>query len=263
MNPTLHVNKIFRIIDEETIDFRKGAVREQVSGAESHPYEPLHGTKRYTRVLSSPDDRICYEVTTRFSERTMIQVDVRRSETESEVTPIGFAMGGTIPALVDCNLLLLELEKRNIISDRREPISIPLLRDQKESRAWDNYIAWACDPRNWNPQVHALNYSPEVRDAASRITTSAQLGDSSFVLQCDYIAQVIRKSGKTIVLCRFVPVCTAGIMSESWYFGMREAIYLLMFIKRILVENAPSKVPATFKSIVRYRELIIDRLAFI
>lgn len=262
--PTVHTNKIFRIIDEESSDFRTTPVREwpRMKSA-ARDYDRLKAPERYTRVLDDPDESLFYEISTKFSDQTLIQIDVRHSGTESEVTPLGIVMGAVIQPLTDQNILFIEQEMRSVISERRKRFFIPLVRDQKESRAWENYVVWASDPRNWSPQIHALNYSPEVRDAGSRITLSAPMGESSFVLQCAYGGQVLRKAGKTVSLCRFVPTCAEGIMSKNWYFGLREAIYFLMVVRKVLSENAPPRVHAAYKNIIRYNEPVIDRLVVI
>jgi len=262
MVPTIHINRIYRIIDEETADFRSTTVWELLgSAAPVRRYEPLREPARYTRVLNKPDTRLFYEICSKFAERTLIQVDARVSETKSRLTPLAIVMGGIIAASIDHNIIFTEIEKRSIISTRRERLFIPVVRTPADSRTWENYVEWACSPDNWGLQLHALNHSPEARDAGSRITLSAPLGESSFVLQCDYGAQITVVNKKTAVLCRFVPVCAAGIMSESWYFGLREAIYFLTVIKKILLENTLPKQARRSKKPIRYPEPALDMLS--
>ncbi|HPI78365.1 MAG TPA: hypothetical protein PLK80_16670, partial [bacterium] len=86
---------------------------------------------------------------------------------------------------------------------------------------------------------------------------------SGFMLQADYAAQVIRENGRTVALCKFVPVCASGIMSSTWYFGLREAVFFLTIIKKLLRENSAARLPKDFQSITRVREPLMDILAHV
>ncbi len=225
--------------------------------------ESLKEPERYTRVLDQPAESFFYEFGAKFADRILLQLDVAYSKAHGEFTPIGAVMGGVIDARIDDNIVCVELEKQAITGPRRNRIFIPVVREKREDREWDNYVTWAANPRNWNPQVVALNYSTKVGDAAKRLAMNAPLGGASFVLQADYCAQVVRKHGRTIAVCRFVPVCTEGLMSASWYFGLREAVYFLTVVKEALSSTAPVENNLHHKNIIRWPEPVIDRLAVI
>jgi hypothetical protein len=251
-------------MDEESRDFRQGAALEwpRVSAVKAAK-DKLRNPKGYTRVLDKPDDYMFYEFTTRFADRTVVQVDVKYSENQDELIPIGIAMGGEVSVPIDDNIILAEKVKNTITGESRDRLFMPLVRQLGAGGDWSTYMAWAASPRNWNPQVVALNYSEKVHEAGAMLTLSSQLGGSSFVLQTGYAAQIVRKSGRTLVVCRFVPVCAEGLLSQSWYFGLREAIYFLSVVKESLKETAPASFPKAHKDIIRYPEPIFDLLAII
>jgi hypothetical protein len=264
MDYTIHDNKIYRIIEEESREFRSTpAISLQQGEPPSPAGEKLKEPVRYTRVLDKPDRRLFYRVGTKFSEQTFIQVNAKSSEVEGRVAPLSIVMGGVVDAVPDSSLMCVEFEERSLVAERRERLFVPLLRNPADSRAWRIYLKWASEPENWTPQAVALNYSKDARNAASRLNLSAPLGESGFMLQADYAAQVVRENGKTMALCKFVPVCASGLMSSTWYFGLREAIYLLTIMKKILKENSAPRLPKDFQPIVRIREPMMDMLAHV
>ncbi|MFA6449002.1 MAG: hypothetical protein WCX65_06035 [bacterium] len=264
MFPTVNIRSLFKIIDEESRDFRIGGALEwpRVSSP-GVAKEPLRNPKRYTRVLDNPDEHLFYEFSTKFADIAVVQVDIRYTDNKDEFIPVGLVLGGAIPVPIDDNILFTEKAKQSITGEIRQRIFVPLARRQRAGTDWSNYIAWASSPRNWTPQVTALNYSTKAHDAGARLTLSAPLGGTSFVLQSPYGAQIVRKGDRTVIACRVVPVCAEGLLSRSWYFGLREAVYFLTVIKQSLKENAPAKFSDANKDVIRYPEPVIDRIAII
>lgn len=264
MIPTLSTNSIFGRIEEESRDFRIGPVSEwPADSSDKVSSDPARSSGRYTRVISKPDGHLFYEVSSKLSDKTLIQVDVKYSEFPGEMTPIAIVMGGVIPAKIDENILYAELAKTEHGVTKHERVFMPMIRPQKDERNWAAYMTWAANPGNWKPQVVGLNYSQKVRNCGERLTLSSQLGGSPVVLQTDHGAQVVRREKRTIAVCRFVPVCTEGIMSRSWYFGLREAMYFLLLIGKSLTESAaagPSPEPA---DVVRRMEPAIRLLTYL
>ncbi len=264
MVPTLNIKRIFRIIEEETRDLRTGVVSEWPRLKDDSGYkESLKEPERYTRVLDQPGEQFFYEFSSKFAGATLLQLDVRYSQVPGEFTPIGAAIGGVIGVPLDDNIACVEIERQAITGPRRDRVFIPMVREKQDDREWENYITWAANQRNWNPQVVALNYSTKILDAVKRLSFTAPLGGASFVLQAHYCAQIIRKSGRTMAVCRFVPVCSEGLMSASWYFGLREAVYFLIVVKETLASVAPAGNTSRLRDIVRWPEPVIDRLAVI
>ncbi len=248
-------------MDEETADFRRTPVNQwQIDASMVRGYDNIKENKRYTRVIDVPDGYIFYDFVTEYFEKAMTQVAYRTSRTQGEITPLKVVFGGVVKTQIDSSILLVEHKNKSIIGNSNSRYYISVLRDPSESIEWEGYVEWAIQPENWTPNVTTLNYTGETVNAAKRLRLSSPLGDSRFVLQCKYGCQVFRKDGKTFVTCCVVPECSTGLMSVSWYLGLREAYICAREIAKSLKGNAPAMKTKDNKNIIRYHEPLEDRL---
>jgi len=253
------------MIDQETRDLRIGSVKElRPLILSSSKNEPVKAPKRYSRVLNRIDQFCFYEIATKFSKSTIIQIALLNSDVETVKTPISIAVGGVFNGLLYNNISYEEHTVKSVISDlRREKIFIPLLEDPAKKSAWKNYVVRASDPNNWNPQIYNLNNSPEIQSTSLRISTSSDLGGSGYVVENDIAGQILMlpDKRKTVAVINLSPRCTEGIMSMTWNFNIMETIFILNCIKKIIRENAPNEIGIDFIGYRRKHEPLIDMLS--